>query len=192
MEVVLKTTLRTFALALGLALIASPALAADAPRNKQTKLGLYLTPGEAAALVKAERAKVLFLDIRTRAEVQFVGYSEEIDAVVPLAEIGGWDEKASRFKLELNPSFRQSVEALLATKGLGKSDKIVLMCRSGDRSTVATNLLAEAGFTQVYSQIEGFEGDVSPDGKRTVNGWKNAGLPWSYRLDKAKIVFTKN
>jgi rhodanese-related sulfurtransferase len=188
----LKTTLRSLALALGLALIASQALATEAPKNKQTKLGLYLTAAEAAALVKAERAKVLFLDIRTRAEAQFIGFSEEADALVPFAELSEWDEKASRFKLEVNPSFRQSVEALLAAKGLGKGDKIVLMCRSGDRSTVATNLLAEAGFTQVYSQIEGFEGDMSPDGKRTVNGWKNAGLPWSYRLDKARIVFSKN
>ena len=26
-------------------------------------------------------------------------------------------------------------------------------------------------------------------GQRAVNGWKNAGLPWSYKLDKAKMYF---
>jgi rhodanese-related sulfurtransferase len=191
MEVILKT-LRPFALAFCAALLASPALATDAPRNKQTTLGLYLSPADAASLVKAERGKVLFLDVRTRAEIQFVGYSEEVDAVVPFAETGEWDEKASRFKLEPNPVFSQSVETALASKGLGKGDKIILMCASGARSARAANVLAEAGFTQVYSQIEGFEGDFSADGKRTVNGWKNAGLPWTYKLDKAKVLFTKN
>lgn len=140
----MSTTLRPFALAIFLILLAAPALAYDAPKQKQTKLGLYLTPAEAASLLRTERSKVLFLDVRTRAEIQFVGYSEEVDAVVPLAEMGEWDEKASRFKLELNPAFRKSVETLLASKGLGKEDKIILMCRSGDRSTVAANLLAES------------------------------------------------
>jgi rhodanese-related sulfurtransferase len=88
--------------------------------------------------------------------------------------------------------FSQTVEKLLASKGLSKADKVILMCRSGDRSAVAANSLAAAGFTQVYSQIEGFEGDMSPEGRRTVNGWKNAGLPWTYRLDKARVYFSRN
>ena len=25
-------------------------------------------------------------------------------------------------------------------------------------------------------------------GKRAVNGWKNIGLPWSYDLDKARLL----
>jgi rhodanese-related sulfurtransferase len=62
------------------------------------------------------------------------------------------------------------------------------MCRSGDRSARAANLLIDAGFTNVWNQIEGFEGDMSKDGRRTVNGWKNAGLPWTYKLDKSKLA----
>ena len=27
-----------------------------------------------------------------------------------------------------------------------------------------------------------------PQGQRVVDGWKNAGLPWSYRLDPAKMI----
>ena len=42
---------------------------------------------------------------------------------------------------------------------------------------------------------EGFEGDAAKDGpkagQRTVNGWKNAGLPWTYKLDKAKMYFPR-
>lgn len=33
---------------------------------------------------------------------------------------------------------------------------------------------------------------MSADGRRNVNGWKNAGLPWTYKMDKAKVVFSKN
>jgi len=44
----------------------------------------------------------------------------------------------------------------------------------------------------VYTVVDGFEGDVAKEGpnagKRVVNGWKNAGLPWSYRLEKEKFT----
>lgn len=39
--------------------------------------------------------------------------------------------------------------------------------------------------------IEGFEGNTAKDGpnkgQRTVNGWKNSALPWTYELDKDEI-----
>jgi rhodanese-related sulfurtransferase len=73
----------------------------------------------------------------------------------------------------------------------GKKDaRIILSCRSGDRSARAADLMAKSGYTNVWSAIEGFEGDKAKDGpskgKRTVNGWKNANLPWTYDLDKDK------
>ena len=55
----------------------------------------------------------------------------------------------------------------------------------------AANLSAQLGYSQVYSVLDGFEGDLSPDGQRTVNGWKNAGLPWSYKLDKTRLHDTQ-
>jgi len=179
--------------ALILTLFASATLAQtpDVPKDKQTKLGKYLSAKEAAATVAAERAKVLFVDVRTRGEMQFVGMTHEIDGHVPFVEMnefGEWDDKAGRYRLDANPVFSQSVEKLLAAKGLTKADKVIVMCRSGDRSARAANLLIDAGFTEVWNQIEGFEGDLSKDGRRTVNGWKNAGLPWSYKLDKSKFM----
>ena len=51
----------------------------------------------------------------------------------------------------------------------------------------AVEKLAEAGFSRVYNQHEGFEGDLSPEGRRSVNGWRNAGLPWTFKPDKAKF-----
>ncbi len=89
------------------------------------------------------------------------------------------------------PTFLNEVRRRLGAKGLGPNDAVVLICRSGDRSAAAANLLAEAGFKNVYSVVDGFEGDLATDGpkagQRAVNGWKNAGLPWSYRLDRTKM-----
>ena len=79
----------------------------------------------------------------------------------------------------------------LKEKHLTKEDIVVLICRSGDRSSRAANRLAEDGFKRVYTVADGFEGDMSKDGRRNVNGWKNADLPWSYKLDKSKMYFVK-
>jgi rhodanese-related sulfurtransferase len=186
----IKTLSRICTFALCAALISAPALAVDLPKIKQSKLGLYLSAPEAAALLKSTPNKVLFIDIRTRGEAQFVGYAEPVDALVPYLEMNEfheWDNSQNRFKLEVNGAFSQTIEKLLRAKGLTKTDKVVLICRSGDRSARAADSLAEAGFTQVYSVWDGFEGDMSPEGRRSVNGWKNAGLPWTYKSDKAKL-----
>ena len=83
----------------------------------------------------------------------------------------------------------------LKAKGLTKADRVILICRSGDRSARAADLLANAGYTQVYSITDGFEGDAAKDGpqagQRIVNGWKNAGLPWTYKLEKQKMYFPR-
>lgn len=168
----------------------SAAMALEVPKDKQTTLGKYLTANEAHDLVTAERDKVLFVDVRTAAELMFVGMTNDIDAHVPFVDLPSppaWDDKNGRLQLVPNPSFVSEVEALLARKGLGKADKVIVICRSGDRTVKAVNALAGAGFTNAWSVYEGFEGDLSPDGRRTVNGWKNAGLPWTYKLDKGKL-----
>lgn len=52
-------------------------------------------------------------------------------------------------------------------------------------------MLEGQGYEKVYVVVDGFEGDRLKDDERKnwrlVNGWKNAGLPWSYALDKQKI-----
>lgn len=160
------------------------------PKAKQTALGLYVTPREAADIMRTEGGRTLFVDVRTRGEMLFTGWTPMMDGHVPfvdVTEFWDWDDKEGRYKLEPNGTFSQDVQKLLAAKGLSKSDRVIVMCRSGDRSARAANKLAEAGFTNVYSQYEGFEGDLSPYGQRTVNGWKNAGLPWTYKPDRAKF-----
>jgi len=187
--------LRILAFLLICSMFQSVALAQDVPKIKQTKLGKYVTAPQAAAMLNADRARILFVDVRTRAEVQFVGYASDIDGLVPFVEMSqfaDWDDANARYKLEPNASFSDGVTKLLQAKKLSKSDTVIVICRSGDRSARAADLLADAGYTNVVSVLDGFEGDLSPDGRRTVNGWKNAGLPWTYKLRKDKVYAPLN
>ncbi len=190
---IMPSTSVVTAMALLLGAVVAPAHAqvpsVGLPKEKQTKLGKYLSAHDAAALLRLDRERIAFIDVRTRGEVQYVGVAEGIDAHVPYAdlnEFGDWDATAGRYKLDLNSNFGPHIGAAATRKGLGKAGRIILICRSGDRSARAANLLADLGYTNVYSVIDGFEGDLGKDGRRTVNGWKNAGLPWSYKLDKAQ------
>lgn len=189
-------------LALSASLLAAPALAVDAaqvPQGKQSKSGLHLDAREAHQMKQQLGDKALFLDIRTRGEVSYTGMATTVDAHVPFLEHPAnapWDEKAGRFKLEFNNDFEAEVARRMAARGLGKNDTVILICRSGDRTSKAAGLLAEQGYAKVYTVIDGFEGDVAkegPDaGKRVLNGWKNAGLPWTYKLDKDKLYLPRN
>jgi rhodanese-related sulfurtransferase len=167
---------------------------ASLPAAKRTQAALYLTSKEAYTLVQREGKKLLFLDVRTQPEVMLVGMPTVVDANIPsllLAYPYAFDEAKGAFKMEPNPDFAQSAQARLQQKGLTRDAKVLVMCRSGGRSAKAADTLTAAGFTQVYSVVDGFEGDEAksgPDkGKRVVNGWKVSGLPWSYALDKAKM-----
>ncbi len=166
---------------------------ASLPDRKQTIAEKYLSAKEAAALKQRMGKKALLVDIRTQAEILFVGEADAVDANIPylLADFSAWDDKKARFKLSPNPNFISKVGELVSKAGLKKDSTIIVMCRSGDRSARAADDLTTAGYTNVYSLVEGFEGDVAKNGpntgKRTVNGWKNAGLPWSYSLDKNKM-----
>ena len=166
--------------------------AASVPELKRTQLGLYLTSAEAHEA--ATKEKLLFVDVRTRAEVNFLGIPTVADANIPYMEMDNmysWDEKKGVFKLEPNSGFMTEIEQRLKQKGLDSNAKIIVMCRSGDRSAKAADLLAKSGYKNVYSVVDGSEGDVAKEGdrkgQRAVNGWRNANLPWTYSLTKEKM-----
>jgi rhodanese-related sulfurtransferase len=169
--------------------------ASRVPEEFRTQRGLYLSPRQAHQFVRAQKDKVLFVDVRTRAEAQFLGMATPVDALVPYVEfqdfMTDWDETRSFYKLEPFSDFVPEVGRRLQAKGLSKSDPVVLICRSGERSASAANLLTDSGYTRVYVVVYGLEGELSDAGRRNINGWKNANLPWSYELDKAKMYFPR-
>ena len=71
------------------------------------------------------------------------------------------------------------------------------MCRSGGRSAIAVNLLAQAGFRNVWNIVDGMEGDTVDDvesifhGQRVKNGWKNSRAPWTYKPSPERMVLPK-
>ncbi|MCK9530769.1 MAG: rhodanese-like domain-containing protein [Gammaproteobacteria bacterium] len=190
--------IRKIALGLALSTLTAASLAAVNPatldKAKLTRAGLYMTATDANAHMLKHGAKTLFLDVRTRAEVSFLGMPLVADANVPYVEFNewyAWDDAKKEFKLDMNSEFAAEVERRLTAKGLGKGDTVILMCRSGHRSSKAADLLTGLGYKNVYTMVDGYEGDKAADGarkgQRVVNGWRNADLPWSYGLDKAKM-----
>jgi rhodanese-related sulfurtransferase len=187
--------------AIGLLMRPGIAQAAVKPANvaelKRTKAGRYLMAADVPTFIQAQggAGKVLFLDLCTRAEAMYVGMANGIEALVPFVEhqelMTDWDARRGMCRLLPLQDFVPGVNRRLAQKSLAKTDTGVLICRSDDRSSRGANRLADDGYTQVWSAVDGFEGDMGKDGRRSVNGWKNAGLPWSYRLDRNRVYFPR-
>ena len=182
---------RSFIFAAALPLAAGPAFADPVPPSKQTLNQLYVTAVEADDML--QDPAVILVDIRSRAEVAFVGLPVRADKHIPfmvMADMAPFDDAAGTYPLERNPDFARDFVFFMRDRKAGSDTKVILMCRSGGRSAKAANLLARMGYTQVYSMIDGFEGDKAHDGlhagQRVVNGWKNAGLDWTYTVSAAQ------
>ncbi len=165
------------------------------PESKRTPLGLYLTSREAHDMKTARGSAVLFVDVRSKAEAVFLGMPLTADALLPLEEFNGesapWNDKASTYASDMNLDFVTQMQTLVKSKGMDQHATVILMCRSGSRSALATGLLAKYGFDRVYSVVDGYEGDVAKSGpkagQRVLNGWRVEGLPWGYKLDPRKM-----
>jgi rhodanese-related sulfurtransferase len=168
--------------------LAAPHEVGEIPSAKQTTLGLYLTAAEAYGRWEADPEHATVIDVRTPEEYMFVGHAAMAWNIPYSFQGYDWDSAKEHFAMQPNAAFVTSVKAI-ANPG----DTLYVMCRSGTRSARAVNALAEAGFTNVYSIVDGMEGDAVKDpaspshGKRVLNGWKNAGLPWTYETDPARM-----
>lgn len=179
--------LAAFALSLSLPVAAyglDQSVTADKiPENKQTVLGFYLTPAEAQAALEGT-PEIVFIDVRDPVEAMFVGLPLTVDAVVPLLTVGEkFLPEKGKYSMAPNPDFLEQVARVVEREGRGKDDILFVTCQSGGRTAKAVNALAKAGYTQVYALFEGIEGDLNEEtGRRDLNGWKNAGMPWSYTM----------
>ncbi len=163
----------------------------DLPKGKQTTLGLYVTAAEAYDKWLAAPDEVKVFDVRTLEEYIYVGHAPMAWNIPLLFQTHEWNAEKGYFAFQPNPDFIS-----LAKEVAGPEDTIMVMCRSGGRSAMAVNMLAEAGFTNVYQITDGMEGDAVKDplsvfqGQRLKNGWKNSGLPWTYKLDHERVKLT--
>ena len=141
----------------------------------------------------AEPDKVKIIDVRTPEEYLFVGHPVMAWKIPVAIQSYEWDPEKKKFPMKPLPDF------VLRVKEVANSDDtLMLICRSGGRSAIAVNLLAQAGFKHVYNIVDGVEGDTVEDlesvfvGQRLKNGWKNSGCPWTYKLTPERMVLPKH
>jgi rhodanese-related sulfurtransferase len=179
-------------------LASSVAFAADKPSNpkEQTAWDLYVDSKEAYVMKQEQTNKVLFVDVRDPIEIMFTGFTDVVDINIPfkLSNPSNWNKKKPAFEMAVNQNFEPLIEQALKDRGLDKSAPIILMCRSGGtRGAPSAKMLEGKGYENVYVVTDGFEGGKIKQGDkknwRMKNGWKNAGLPWSYNLNKEKMFF---
>lgn len=134
-----------------------------------------LSPQEAYALLSNE-PDVSLLDVRTQAELSFVG-GPDLSA---LGKSVGHLEWRSFPDGVVNTNF---VEEFATYADRIQARAIIFLCRSGARSALAAQAVAEGlvGETplRLFNLGGGFEGDLDQEGRRgRLSGWKAVGLPW--------------
>jgi rhodanese-related sulfurtransferase len=161
-------------------------------KGKQTALGLYLTAREAYERWKADPDKVKVIDVRTPEECLFVGHPTMAWKIPVAVQIYEWDQEKKTFPMKPLPDFVARVREVA-----NPDDTLMLMCRSGGRSAIAVNFLAQAGFKHVYNIVDGMEGDTNADSDSVAqaqplkDGWKNSGCPWTKKLTPDRMVLPK-
>ncbi|CAM2157074.1 creatinine amidohydrolase [Pararobbsia alpina] len=122
-----------------------------------------VSPQQAWSLVSAREA--VLVDVRTNEERVFVGQ-------VPDSIHVAW---ATGTSLTRNPRFVRELEAKT-----GKDKVVLLLCRSGNRSSLAAEAATKAGFAHVFNVLEGFEGELDDKQQRGhAGGWRAYALPWT-------------
>jgi rhodanese-related sulfurtransferase len=159
------------------------------PKAKQTPLGLYITAKEAYEQWLSAPESLIILDVRTPEEYLFVGHPALAWKIPVIMQSYEWDSEKAKYPMVLLSDFVTRVSSIAKPE-----DIIMIMCRSGGRSAIAVNLLAQAGFKNVYNIIDGMEGDVNGDSdsvsqsKELASGWKNTGCPWTKTLTQERMV----
>jgi rhodanese-related sulfurtransferase len=135
-----------------------------------------LTPVEAYRFL-AENEKSVLIDVRSRAGYYFIGHPPKAHNI-PLEF---WN--AMEYDFEPNPDFSDDLSSKF-----DKDVPILFLCRGGKKSVEASEMALDMGFKVVANVLQGFEGEEDNDGRRTVNGWKNAGLPYTFDVEE-KLMY---
>ena len=143
------------------------------------------------------------IDIRTRAEYQFVGHPISAYLFPYMFMTSKFGKKDDNYGYQYdikNNSFLEEIG-----KVFKKTDNLLIICRDGHRSALAAADLVNADFKNIYDVEDGFEGAKFPSFKdnnrnkfyrqlakrnkvygfnhRRHYGWQWFGLPWVYKID---------
>ena len=139
--------------------------------EKTTNALKTVYPKEAYEILQTHPNAVM-IDIRATLEFLMIGHPT--GAIhIPWLDEPDW---------EPNPNFVRQVRELLLGGVIcndGGCAPVLLICRSGNRSLEAGQLLVDSGIKNVYNVAEGFEGELDDDHHRSSKGgWRFEGLPW--------------
>lgn len=159
-------------------------------KPKVSHPGKELTPLDAYALIKEDPDHMIIIDVRTKAEYQFVGHPDGA-YLIPL-QFMGEVFKEKEYEMIKNNKFGSDI----LKKFNPKADTLFFLCRSGTRAAMALSEAVAAGWPaeRAYVILGGFQGEKMKDknslfyGQRVGGGWKNEGLPWTYAMDQ-KLVY---
>jgi rhodanese-related sulfurtransferase len=143
------------------------------------------------------------IDVRTRAEYQFVGHPSNaylFPYMLLTDKLIKTDEQHEYDFGQKNKSFVEEI-----SRAFKKTDNLLIICRDGTRSALAAQELMENGFKKVSDVTDGFEGQEFPAfddpnlhkfyrqlakrnrifsyQHRRHYGWQYWGLPWTYEMD---------
>jgi rhodanese-related sulfurtransferase len=146
------------------------------------------------------------IDIRTRAEYQFVGHPFKAYNFPSMFFTDQFNKDVEKpgYQLVKNKAFLEQIG-----KVFKKTDNLLILDRDGTRSALAAKELTGAGFKNVFDVEDGFEGSEFPffedpnrqkfyrqlakrnniygfDHRRHY-GWQAWGLPWTYEMDPKYI-----
>lgn len=124
-----------------------------------------LTPSEAQKL-RETVTQAQLVDVRSRPELELVG------------RIPG----ATHIEWAFYPDMRPNLDFLAQLEQqIDREALVMFICRTGGRSHNAAATATQAGYTNCYNVLEGFEGatDAATGQRGKINGWKMAGLPWT-------------
>jgi rhodanese-related sulfurtransferase len=115
---------------------------------------------------------VKIIDVRIIEEYLFVRHAEMAWNIPSMLQMYEWDVNKKKLPMKPHPDFVAQVKEVAKPSGT-----LLAMCRSGGRSALAVNRLAEDEFRDVYNIIDGMEGDTVDNpvsvfhNKRMRNGW---------------------
>ena len=156
---------------------ANQAVAGYEYKVNKPHLGGDITPVEAFRMVQKDPQHTFLVDCRTRAEYQLVGHP--VGAFnIPLRFLSTKVGEKGYLEAD-NPDFGKN----LLSQFNPKTDTLILLCRSGNRSCVACNEAIKAGFKEdkVFNLMGGFEGDKNKNKESSFHGQRWAGARWLAR-----------
>src|ERR1700755_1780502 len=112
--------------------------------------------------ILSERKDAVLIDVRTRAEWNYVGLPD-LDSIAKKPALLEWQVFPT---MQPNPEFVAALSGAMANKDA----PLLFLCRSGARSAAAAKAMTAAGYSTCLNVADGFEGALAGGAQRRQHG----------------------